>query len=198
MAALPIEQLSDVLTKDMQKVYDKYAKVIESLWDDVGYNRNNEPLKITVQVTKGNGGYPENPVIRLRLNDGDVLKFELKYYDYCCAMVQCNGFTYNNILPKEFIHEVMDALFISMKTWWYKSFQRVVFNFVEPQRGREHQYGTHYSYGQIPEEPTNRTWIAYQHLYTWATSKRHQQLLTVNHNTNNIIHFVDCMWTLPA
>lgn len=197
MAALPIKELSIVLTKDVQKVYDKHAKAIESTWDAAGYKREG-PLKITVQVTKGNGGYPDNPHISLSLNDGRVLKFELEHYNYCCAMVQCNGFNYHNMLPKEFIHEIMDILFNSMQMWWYQAFQRVVFNFVELQWGREKSAGRHYSYGDIPTEPANPDWINYKHLYTWATSKRHQQLLTVNHNTNNIIHFVDCMWTLPA
>lgn len=164
-----------------------------------------EKLKVKVFVDAVDEGGQTNNAngnirITVRLHGGlEVLRFTMAFYPACCAMVQCNQFSYDCILVnREMVHAIMDHLMNKLIVYWYGNLKRVVFNFVESQYYRNQKYGyAHFGDTNLSPEQTDLRDVKYPWLYEWAISKRHQQLLTVNHNTNRIIHFVDCMVELP-
>jgi hypothetical protein len=128
-----------------------------------------------------------------------IFRVEIVPYPHCCAMWQANGFQYYgmNSGVDPFVADVMDHIMFLIQKHYYGFMKRLVFNFVEGAREVTTDDGDvdyKYRFGDIPPlEETDMANMRYPAFYKWAISKNHQELLTVNHNTNRIIHFTDVM-----
>jgi hypothetical protein len=131
--------------------------------------------------------------IRLRFGGVSVLSFDLSPYPDCCAMWQINHFScIQTEWADKFVADAMNGILRLIQGLYSDSLKRFVFNFVE--RPRMENGAPKHRFGDIPDVAgTDLKRMYYAPLYKWATSHKHQQLLTVNHNTGNIIHFVDVM-----
>ena len=184
--ALCIENITKDVQPIVQKAYDRDKEAILESFMRVygaGFEKFNPEFKIVWDDTH------RASIVSVNLGRRMILSFLLQSYPACCAMIQINHFNYY-MVPERFVHTCMDKIITSIRTVFYARFRRVVMNFVEtPSNGRAFAYGD----TNIPVKGTNLDRMQYKYLYTWATTHRHQQLLTVNHNTGNIIHFVDVM-----
>lgn len=126
--------------------------------------------------------------VKVESKDRVLLWFTLSPYNYCCAMNQVNGFGYDNCVKPEFVDAMMTTL---QKTVRPYSSQRWVFNFVEPRRNHV-----------LPVDPTEvveaidgKPVICFEYLYNWAKRQaKFQEMLFVNQNTGNIIHFCEAVF----
>lgn len=133
----------------------------------------------------------------LVLGTVSLLSFNLDNYPACCAMYQMNNFKHYNI-GDDVIKAVVDRILRSVQRNYHQGLKRLVLNVVERPRytPRRADGGRDliYKFGDIPPlEGTSLESISYKSMYLWAKSHKHQELLTVNHNTDNIIHFMDVM-----
>jgi hypothetical protein len=181
----------------MEKYRGELAKNWKSYFDRELYPENT----ITLNVEQVGNVY--NWLVAVNLAGQQVLRFYIAPYPACCGIEQINHFKYSYI-PEAMVMDLMDLLlkkYLRMSGSSRISCRRVVFNFIEHQSRntlstRYHTDKRIWMFGEvgIPVENTNEKLVDFPAMYKWATSQPHQQLLTVNHRTENIIHFVDCMF----
>jgi len=128
-------------------------------------------------------------LIQVLVEGRALLWFTVSPYNYCCAMNQINGFGYDNCLEFEFVDAMMATLQKSVRRY---SSQRWVFNFVETRRDRDHPVdATEVVLPEVEREPR----MHFEYLYDWAKRQaKFQEMLFVNQNTGNIIHFCEVVF----
>lgn len=150
-------------------------------------------LSISVSATdyysrEGDAAREPDTFIKVAFKDHLLLWFTLSPYNYCCAMNQANGFGYDNCVRPEFVDAMMTTLQKLVRPY---SSQRWVFNFVEPRRDHDHRVDA----TEVVEAAEGEPVISYKHLYCWAKRQaKFQEMLFVNQNTGNIIHFCEAVF----
>jgi len=126
--------------------------------------------------------------IKVEFKGRALLWFTVSPYNYCCAMNQINGFGYDNCLEFEFVDTMMTTLQKSVRRY---SSQRWVFNFVETRR---HDHPVDATEEVLPWADEDLR-MSYKYLYDWAKRQaKFQEMLFVNQNTGNIIHFCEVVF----
>jgi hypothetical protein len=174
----------------------KHQSHMKSVLNQYGYQQPEGAVPLKLNCTSFGDGFLFTGVAGpLR----GIFRVEIVPYPHCCAMWQANGFQYcgANSGVDSFVADIMDHIMFLIQKHYYGFLKRLVFNFVEDARTYVDAEGDvlyKYKFGDKPPlEETNMDNMRYPAFYKWAISKNHQELLTVNHNTNRIIHFTDVM-----
>lgn len=119
------------------------------------------------------------------------ITFHLSPYPACCAMYQLNHFSYfgfdtNSPESEKMFHQVMDTILHFMQKHFSNRCRRVVLNVVE-----SNMEGYHYPDPLPKRFKTKLHALRYPGMYTWAKSHPCQELVFVNPNSNNLIHFME-------
>ena len=205
------KNIEDAFNETAPKFFEPYMETLNKYFDrnygegwrtELGVSKGTTPqLKLKASDYKASGG---NVSFKFRVVFGtmELLSFCLDPYPACCAMWQINNFKYVSVVG-DCVVECMNKLLQLVQKYYYSSLRRVVLNVVENPRWETERsvysdyvsdYVPKYKFGDIPPlDETDMTKIKYPKIYTWAKSHKHQELLTVNHNTENIIHFMDVM-----